>query len=159
MGEVFEGYDASVTLEPGAIVLRRRGAHAAAHGLSSEPWRIPHEALAAVELREATRLRAGWLRLGLHGEPLEPGSRPRAEDPRDVQFLWATRERFGRLHAHLAAIVEANRAAGAAVPAPPPPEAADQLAKLADLHAAGLLTDAELEAKRRAVLARGRPRG
>lgn len=152
MTETFEGYNCRVEVHEDALVMRRLGVAAKAHGLSMAPWRVPLDAITEVELHDATRLNNGWLRIGLYGEPLEPLRRPMPYEPNTVLFLRRSREEFQRLYELLLGRVETNRERGAAVEPPPGSEAAEQLRKLADLHEAGVISDDELEIKKRSLL-------
>jgi hypothetical protein len=152
MAETFEGYNCRIEVHDDALVLRRLGVASKVHGVSMEPWRVPFEAITDVELHEATRLNNGWLRIGLNGEPLKPVKRPFPYDPQTLLFLRRSQHEFQRLYEILLGVVDANRARGPR--AEPAAEVAEQLRKLTELHAAGVLTDAELEAKTRTLLGR-----
>ena len=154
MAETFEGYNCRVEVQEDALVLRRLGVASKVHGLSMEPVSVPLGAITDVEMHDATRLRNGWLRIGLYGERLRPLRRPFPYDPHTLLFLRRSQADFQRLYEILAGVVEANRLHGPLAEPPPGSDAAEQLRKLTELHAAGVLTDAELEEKRRTLLRR-----
>jgi hypothetical protein len=154
VGETFEGYNCRVEVQDDALVLRRLGVASKVHGLSMEPERVPLDAITDVEMHAATRLRNGWLRIGLNGEPLQPVRRPYPYDPHTLLFLRRSHQEFQRLYELLVGVVEANRLRDPRAEPPPGSEVAEQLRKLGELHAAGVLSDAELEEKRRMLLRR-----
>ncbi|ARQ72535.1 DUF4429 domain-containing protein [Streptomyces marincola] len=157
----FKAYDAKVSFDGKVVAFRWFWT-----GASSAKWKagdqsFPVSELAGLEWR-SPEIAGGHLRLHRRapdGRP-EPQTDRADQDPASVVFGLG----YGLVHESLplaAAVLEAIRAAGPAHDAPvdnghrraDPGDIANRIRHLGELHAAGLLTDAEFTAKKTELLA------
>jgi hypothetical protein len=112
----YEGYNGSLTVEGDRLVVRR-DTRAGRIGFGKEvpPRYIPLQAISAADLKPASRLVNGWLRLQLGGETDRPPPTmtSAAGDPDVIMFTWSQHEMFVRLHGWLQQVIAQTRASGA----------------------------------------------
>ncbi|UCM87665.1 DUF4429 domain-containing protein [Streptomyces marincola] len=157
----FKAYDAKVSFDGKVVAFRWFWT-----GASSAKWKagdqsFPVSELAGLEWR-SPEISGGHLRLhrrAADGRP-EPRTDPADQDPASVVFGLG----YGLVHESLplaAAVLEAIHTAGPTHDAPvdnghrraDPGDIANRIRHLGELHAAGLLTDAEFTAKKTELLA------
>lgn len=110
----YRGQNGTITVEQAHLTLVHHGVTAKGGGLAtSRPRRIALEALSAVELTDATRLRSGWLTLGIGGQPLaQVGVGTVGSSPDSVMFRLKDNPTFRSLHEWLTNVVSINRNLG-----------------------------------------------
>jgi hypothetical protein len=116
----YDGYNGQIVIDGDALVISRDGMVArAAFGKGAEPRRIPLQAISAVALHEATRLKNGWISLGVGGaEAPDLGTGSAASNGDTVMFTNKHADEFSQLHTWLLTVVEKNQASGAIAAAP-----------------------------------------
>jgi hypothetical protein len=109
----FEGDNGSVEFDADSLVIIRKGFGAKLGGLSGPPQRIPLAAISEVAFKDAGRMAAGWLQLGIGGSRLTTLSMGTAgADPNTVTFRYKHRAAFAELRDRLLEVIEANRQSG-----------------------------------------------
>jgi hypothetical protein len=110
----YDGYNGQIEVDDDELVITRDGLVArAAFGKDTPERRIPLQALSGVRLKEATRLKNGWVQLLLGGEtPAELSAGTAASNANTVMFTHKKRSQFGELHDRLTAVVARNAEAG-----------------------------------------------
>jgi hypothetical protein len=140
-----EGIHGALELHPTKVVLRRQGLAARiAHGIRGDT-EIQLQSIGSIQWRAAGRLVNGSIRFSF------AGARPSSEDLRDLasdeNALLFTRQQQPAVEAIKAEIERRiARAAGASG------SVADELEKLAGLRDRGVLTEQELQARKRQLL-------
>jgi hypothetical protein len=111
----YEGYNGQIEVRDNELVITREGLAArAVFGKNTAERRIPLQALSGVRLKEATRLKNGWVQLLLGGEkPAQLSAVSAASDANTVVFTHKNKNEFQALHDRLAALVDRNVEAGA----------------------------------------------
>jgi hypothetical protein len=134
----FKGRSQTVRVENDALVIKYA---AWAHGFKGEK-RIPFSSIASVQFREPGFMTIGYIQLGIVGALEAGGGLMNAmHDENTVAFEKRDLEAFKRLRD----MVE-RRSADARKPAiAPSSSTADEIAKLAELRAAGVLTEEEFQ--------------
>jgi hypothetical protein len=110
----YEGYNGQIDVGDDELVITRDGMKARAlFGKNTPERRIPLQAVSGVRLREATRLKNGWVQLLLGGEAADELSAGTAgSNANTVLFTHGKKDQFRELHDRLAAIVAENAGAG-----------------------------------------------
>ena len=110
----YEGYNGQIEVGDDELVITRDGMRArAVFGKDTPARHIPLGALGGVRLKEATRVKNGWIQLLLGGESAEELSTGTAgSNANAVLFTHGKRKQFGKLHETLVGIVTANTEAG-----------------------------------------------
>jgi hypothetical protein len=110
----FEGDNGQLEIHDRELVITREGFRArAAFGKNTPERRVPVDALSGVELKEATRMGAGWLQLSFGGEqPAELSKGTAASNANTITFQHKRQAQFRELRERLLAMIEENSAAG-----------------------------------------------
>jgi hypothetical protein len=110
----YEGDNGQLEIREGQLVITRQGMRArAAFGKDVPERQVPLEALSGITLKEATRLKSGWLQLMFGGQdeaPLSMGTA--ASNANTITFAHKKQESFRELHDRLLGIVKENSEAG-----------------------------------------------
>ncbi len=112
---LYDGYNGKVVIEQEHLVVLREGMVArAAFGKDTPPRRIPLRAISGVAFQDASRLKNGWLTIGLGGADAPTlGVSAAASNADTVMFTHKHREQFEQLRAWLAdRVVPTNRNVG-----------------------------------------------
>lgn len=110
----YDGYNGQIIVEDDVLVIERDGLVArAAFGKGTSPRRIPLQALSGVSMQEATRLKNGWITLGIGGaKPADLNAKTAASNGDAVMFTHKNGEQSAALHVWLRSAVERNKSAG-----------------------------------------------
>jgi hypothetical protein len=110
----YKGYNGTISVEEDSLTITHSGAVANAGGLMrDQPREIPLQAISGVRLHEATRLRNGWLTLGVGGaSPSVLNMGTAGSDPNTVIFRHKYKDQFKSLHEWLRTVIEDNKTAG-----------------------------------------------
>jgi hypothetical protein len=114
MGRVeYRGYNGKIEVDAGRLTITHTGLAAKVGGLVvDQPRSIPLQAVSGVRLREASRLRNGWINLGLGGAAaIDVGSQG-ASNPNTLLFRHKDNHAFKALHDWLVTVAERNRSTG-----------------------------------------------
>lgn len=148
-GDVYvaTGITGELAVTPTTVTIRRRGVRSfLARGMGGEK-EIRIDQITAVEFRRATRLLNGFIQFSFQGgREVASGVGQAARDENAVFFSYKQMPAFERAKE----LIDRYRAAAA----PSAPDVYDQLRRLAELRDAGVLTEAEFEDRKRALLAR-----
>lgn len=147
------GFNGQLSFDGATVIITREGFRARSmHGRSEKT--LPLKSIGAVQFKPATSLISGWIQFSVAGEVSQKRigvgrSHDASTDENAVIFQ-------KKQMAEFEAIRDAVRAAQTAgdSPAPAAPNITEQLAKLAQLHDAGVLTDDEFAAKKTQLLER-----
>jgi hypothetical protein len=104
----YKGYGADLAIDGEVLVLTKKGIGSRLFGTTGVR-RIPFQALAGVNFRDASRLTNGCLRLVLGGEPAR---RADPDDPNTIIFLYGSQAQFAALRDYLLGVVATNRELG-----------------------------------------------
>ncbi|WP_159601521.1 DUF4429 domain-containing protein [Agromyces humi] len=146
-----KGINGQVSFDGATVVITREGFVArSTHGRSEKA--IPVTGIGAVQFKEATSLVNGHLQFSISGETSKKKigfgkNQDMSKDENAIIFRKSTSDDFK-------AVVAAIRSAQAAPATAAQPDATEQLAKLAELHKQGVLTDDEFAAKKAELLDR-----
>lgn len=114
---------------------------------------IPIDQITAIQWREPHGIVSGHIQFTIMGGSSD--SKSGSRDENSMMFEGATRDDFAQLKLLIEERMARFRAARLGVQtAPAAPDIPGQIRKLADLHAAGILTDEEFTAKKAELLAR-----
>ena len=151
-----KGINGQVTVDGDWLTIHRKGLGRLGH--SKGDRRIPLAQITAVQMRPAGPLINGFLRVTIPGAPVARGGLGNAEkDENAVIFRKSHQAEFDQVRAAIEAYIARQHA-----PRPSPSSAsrpggvAAELAQLAELHQAGVLTDGEFEAAKARALGGGR---
>lgn len=108
----YEGYTGQFAVEGDAIIITREGMNARMGFGKTAPRRIPLAAVSGVEFIDATRLKNGYLQLGLGGRPMPKLGMDAPSDSDTVVFVHKNRDQFRSLYEWLLTVVQHNSAAG-----------------------------------------------
>lgn len=143
-----KGVNGQMTVNDDTVVITRKGALAfMTRGLKGDKT-IPLDRISAVQMKNAGTLTNGYLQLTLSGgNESRGGLMDATKDENSVMFNKKQQPEFDAVKT---AIEERRRAMRA--PAAAAPDPMEQLAKAAELHKAGILTDEEFAAKKKQLL-------
>jgi hypothetical protein len=156
-----KGRNGQIDFDGQWVTITRRGFVARAT-VGKGDKRIHVSSLGAVGWKPAGPIVNGFITFSVPGSTAvrsRSGNRTNqhVRDENSVLFTWQQRKAFEDIRAAIEQALHASRT-GQAAPAPPPPvapaDARAQLQQLQGLHAQGLISDAEYQAKRAEVLRR-----
>ncbi len=109
----YRGYNGKIEVDAGRLTITHTGLAAKVGGLvDDQPRSIPLQAVSGVRMREASRLRNGWINLGLGGAgAIDVGSQG-ASNPDTLLFRHRDNDAFKALHDWLVTVAEHNRTTG-----------------------------------------------
>ncbi len=145
---VAKGYNGQLTVKERSIVISRKGALAIlTQGLKGDK-EIPIEHVTSVQFKGAG-LTAGYIQFTLMGGLEAKGGVFQAgRDENSISFYKGSQKQFEQAKE----LIEERRRAITAREAVAAPSAAEELARFADLHKQGVLTDEEFAAKKKQLL-------
>ena len=147
------GYNGTMILADNKITITRKSAGLLTkmvQGLQGDKT-IAIQQVTAVQLKEASTLLRGYLRLSINGRDPVGGLTEAVKDENAVIFDKKANQEFAAMRDAIQAQIDAHYAR-ASQPAVAAPSAADELEKFAGLHAKGLITDEEFAAKKKQIL-------
>ncbi|MDR7170501.1 hypothetical protein J2W56_004252 [Nocardia kruczakiae] len=105
----YDGYNGQIDIVGDALVITRTGLVAKLGSTGGSDRSIPLAAISGVKFKDATRLKNGYIQLGLGGREMRDlGAQAAASDPDTVIFTWNSRAQFDELHQWLRSVVEHN---------------------------------------------------